>query len=504
MQESSPQEIRPGSPPPRPAQDPGSFTLKRRFPGEAPVPGAAPAPPPPSVKKPRLPRIVLPLILLVLVVGGIAYVAQNLPSWRKAPQQGKVGKGPGGAAALLTFPATRDEDGRIVAIWDAADPTYAVEIEQGSKGHYEFLCLNASEHPVEIGVVKLNCDCSKASFAVLPPGMTFSGKQPDAATLAKELPKDLAWQTLRWVDDKGKHEDRSAVLPAQRAGLVRVDWYTRKSDGEALNLQVTLWAQTEGSRSKERQYYMLDTLTVIVQPLQFDRGSIHLGEVGLRGARAQFHCWSATRSKVELTLADQDDPLFQWQVTPLSPEECSALEKKVNGKMLNTRIKSAYRVGVQVHESKDGRQLDQGSFIRQPPLLVDGSRLEYPGPRIEGIVRGDVQITGDVRNGTISEGQVRFSSFKSSEGTHANLELSAPHDVTLAYVSKSPPYLDVRLTETKKVVKGKKIWRLEIVVPQQVPTGPLPADSAIVLSKTTQGALPRQIRIPILGIAVQG
>src|SRR5438128_6291147 len=102
MQESSPQEIRPGSPSQDPAKEQGIFALKRRFPGDMGQPPTEAAPAPSVGKKTNRRRLVLPLLLLVLVVGAIAYVTQNLPSWRSKTTPFKAGPGAKGEA-LVNF-----------------------------------------------------------------------------------------------------------------------------------------------------------------------------------------------------------------------------------------------------------------------------------------------------------------------------------------------------------------------------------------------------------------
>src|SRR5262245_6460065 len=110
MHEHAPQEIRPGTPPDAPAAAPPStapstedrFTLRKKFPGDV---GAAPLPPPrtPDVRAKRSRRVALALVLFLGVVGVIAYVTQNLPTWRGKSDPPK-GKSDPVVKELLKFP----------------------------------------------------------------------------------------------------------------------------------------------------------------------------------------------------------------------------------------------------------------------------------------------------------------------------------------------------------------------------------------------------------------
>ena len=107
-----------------------------------------------------------------------------------------------------------------------------------------------------------------------------------------------------------------------------------------------MWAQAEGAKAKKRQHVYLHVPTLVVAPIQFERTSRSVGEVGLGGAKTNLACWSATRENPNLTLAAQDDPLFQWRLTKLTPDECKELEKTLNtSRSTRVRIDSARGAG---------------------------------------------------------------------------------------------------------------------------------------------------------------
>src|SRR5438094_9806369 len=179
MHEHAPQEIRPGPPPaaagttaPNSAGE-DRFTLRKKFPGEGVAAPLAPSRAP-DVRSKSGRRIIAALIVFLGVVGIIAYVAQNLPNWRKRGTPGGDNTDPTLVKEILKFP----EDLRDLALptlfharWDHPDPKqlmYPAEIEKGSKGHYDFLLFNPLEQTVDLGLFESSCDCSKVDFTPLP------------------------------------------------------------------------------------------------------------------------------------------------------------------------------------------------------------------------------------------------------------------------------------------------------------------------------------------------
>src|SRR5262245_20342911 len=421
MPEHAPQDIRPGTPPAaptpavsKPAGD--AFTLKKRFPGEAayPPPAAAPAPP---VRARSGRRYIIAVVLFVVLVGGLAYVAQNLRKRTNVP----VPPGRGGAALgkdILKFPEDlREPNPEVVnlfhALWDHPDPKnrgYAQELEKGKNGHYDFVFLNTADTDADVGLEESSCDCSSLEITAVPSAVVADSRaaQPDQATLSRLLAKHAAWVKL-----DVKNKAKAATIPANGAGVVRVSWHARKNENESLNLLITLWAQAQGAKGKS--YPMLHVPTLVVAPIIFERPSRRLGELFAGGTPAEFDCWSATRDDPKLTLAPQTDPLFVWTLTPLNEQERKELEERLKS-IRNTRVRAAFRVAVTVYEEKDGRQIDQGSFNRFPPLLLDGEPLDPPGTRIEGMVTGDVEIRGEADGGAVERGQIRFDEIKATKG----------------------------------------------------------------------------------------
>ncbi len=469
MHDPTAPEIRSGPPPSVPSES-GITARPPRFPGGETPPGWD--------TFLIFSRIVLPLTLFVTVIGIVAWIKIN------SRTIGPDNPGPGTKSATLHFPKNQADWG------NPKDLDYRAEFERGGKGHYDFPFDNPADEPMELGLMYSNCDCSNVQGVVVP----------DQATQDKP-PQDLKWEKMKFVE-KTKIPVNWLTVPPRAKGLVRVGWdLSRKAEGEGLQVKVELLARPKGGKTTKVD---LNTQILVVPPVQFVHSRIDVGELGFREkSQVSFDCWSATRAALNLTVTN-DDPLFHWQLTPLSAKQCQDLQDHLKNKIRNTRVKSAYRIDLTVHEQKGKRQLDQGSFHRFPLLLLDGEPLETKGTMIQGRVTGDFEIKGTVRTGSITQGQIRFGTFAGNQGTQATVTLRGDKTLglTLLKAKVKPQFLKVQLVETKEVIRNKKTWHLEVEVPKDCPNGQFPADSVIILR--TQTTPPRHIRIPVLGIAVQG
>ena len=101
-------------------------------------------------------RVVLPLVLFVAVVGGIAWVTQYLPNGPRSPRS--VEETPN-AEPLLKFSTEQ-------ALFDKDDPDYGQEIETNEEGHYDFAFENISGKELELGLQFKNCGCTQVEAKV--------------------------------------------------------------------------------------------------------------------------------------------------------------------------------------------------------------------------------------------------------------------------------------------------------------------------------------------------
>src|SRR5205823_2967979 len=117
-------------------------------------------------KKGYFSRYVLPLVLLILVVGAVAWISQNLPT--TMPKQGPVIE-PERHTKTLEFV-------RIVSNWDTESGqggSHASmdfkEFEPGTKGHYDFPFKNVFDGDVELWLESAaGCDCATVFACLLP------------------------------------------------------------------------------------------------------------------------------------------------------------------------------------------------------------------------------------------------------------------------------------------------------------------------------------------------
>src|SRR6202023_694684 len=96
---------------------------------------------------------ILPVILLILIIGGIAWVTQYHSRWWATPRilSGKTDM-------ALSF--ERAPEGRAIAMWDKEPQNNFKEFEQEAPGHYDFRFRNSFDQAIEVGLKKTRCDCA--------------------------------------------------------------------------------------------------------------------------------------------------------------------------------------------------------------------------------------------------------------------------------------------------------------------------------------------------------
>jgi hypothetical protein len=416
-------------------------------------------------------RAILPLILFVAVVAGIAWVTQYLPSWRRSPQLPP----PSGPAAIQF-----DQQGSVV--WDPADKDYVAEFEFAKEGHYDFPFVNTASTPAELGLSDTSCGCSNVKVCVL------SSAEQDAFKGGKLDMESIHWEALPRDEDKG------LVVPPKARGVVRLIWRVRKINAKS-TLTIKLWSRAEG-RSRDPEI-KLDTPVVFVMPVRFSPSIKDFGTLGPHGVgRAEFVFWSSTRDHFDLHLKGlKEDPCFVCRVTPLSLPQCREVAEQLKERGFYTRVKAAYRVDVEVREESNGRQLDLGPFQRNLPVVTDDPVTgEMTGPVLKGRVRGDITVDTE-------DGHIDLKNFAVNSARERRVPVWTDAGVPLA-LDAVPDFLRAKLTP-KTTFNGKTRWELRVTTrPGALLPGGMPEDSAIILRAT--GTSPRRIRVPVVGNAVQG
>lgn len=450
---------------------------------------------PPKSKSPM--RWVVPLVLFVVIIGGIAWLVQYMPSWRSAKKEnGGAAKGP---EALLAFLHPHFK-GVYMALWERLPlpkdnekppdkPPYAREFEKGAEGRYCFPLLVHPQQDVRIGLREKSCDCSLLHVALI----SDAELEQIGNALRKDPGQEVAenpawtWHLLKKGDEHG------VALPAGSRAVLRMTWENRRAAGEPLNLGAAVWArEPDSTRTQE---YGLKIDAVSSHPLRAKRHRIDVGVILAGGqGKAEFLVWSPTRANPNFKFR-QDDPFFKIDTKPLSAADCAELQATLRQEDINTRVRAAWNVTVTVYERKDQRQFDQGHFLRALNFEMPDAPEDVPPLMVAGLVRGDIEI-----GAAEDQGKINLKSFAAKDGAHKTLFLWTDKKTELAKDSVQPAALKVTLTKSPAAAAAKQQWKLEVVVPPNQFFGTISEDNAVIL-RTGSGRL---IRIPLMGSAVQG
>lgn len=449
-------------------------------------------------------RIVLPTILVIVAIGGIAFVTQYLPSWRGTSKTANQNT----ATIFITFP-------HPTAIWSKSDlalfnrdddkppplrPPYRLEMEKGQFGHYDFTFFNIGKEDAELGLQKKGCDCSEVKICVLPRETVEKHFQDELAQGNWIGPPDTGdafpWRDLPVSKTEG------VVIPAGKGGLIRLTWQARKEPGQDLRLGLKVWAQPKG-RVLQRKLYDLNALVSVVHPVRFLPMELDIGNLDDRrpSAETSVLAWSPTRADFELSFPG------------IGPKSCLEIEaqlipKEEYGKMasrllnkasINTRILKAYKIRVVVHERRNGNQLDVGPIYNELPIraVSGGEMLQIKAPLLKGHVLSDIRVGARRSTG------INLGSFSSARGLSFTDYLVAPAAVkSLRYVSHKPPLLKVTPLKLVRGESGERKWMFTITVPPNLQNGPLPRSSALVLEAEYRDGTRRTVRIGITGTAL--
>jgi hypothetical protein len=445
-------------------------------------------------------RYALALVLMVLIVGAIAWVAQYLPSSAKPKV---VAPPPASGKKLVAFT-------RIFAQWgDKKDDEQKVlsvkDFETGTSGHYDFLFKNITGQEIELVNYSSDCDCTSVKACALPaeewerinkahlekPGEPLAyanDKEPEWLTITADIPRKTADLTTK----------PSLKMKAEDGGVVRIEWVAKKAAGQPLRLNPQVSFQPAENPSR-REKHPLHVPVKMTQPIQFDPPRLNVGEpTTARPATAQFHVWSSTRPQFDVELT-QSSPnrLFVFNSKKLSKEECADLERRLVANKIGSHVMSGYLVTATVHLSREEKFLHQGTFYEKWDFKLDGKldpEAPIHGPEIIGVVKGDVQI-----GGADDRGKIRFKSFDKQSGASTEVELGTDAKMVLKEFSHKPSFLQVKLTgEAKPSSSGRLVWLLQVTVPANAPGArSFEEEDAVVLQIV--GTPERLVRIPLEG-----
>src|SRR5262245_50472997 len=103
-------------------------------------------------------QVVLPIVIIVGLIGGLAFMSQ----YTAAPPTPQKGGSQVQTQAPSTSPLVTEDR---TAVWDPKEPSYAMEFEKGSTSHYDFWIANRNPKPVKIHLTRMSCtSCSRVDI----------------------------------------------------------------------------------------------------------------------------------------------------------------------------------------------------------------------------------------------------------------------------------------------------------------------------------------------------
>jgi len=444
-------------------------------------------------------RYLFALALLILIIGGLAWLTQQMPNWRtRIPKPGPEAAKEK-APVVCRFPVTR-------AVWHPEWKNYAREYEKGQHGHYDFPFENPSDQEGEIGLFQVNCACSSILATLTPAASWDRWTELRKTEPAVDLPAEAAsWVGLIREEDTSKTPSAaqptqtSLTLPPRCKGVIRLTWDGKGSPGEFQRLLPRLWAQPKGN-TKERLFLELEVIARIAGPVQFHPHRIELGDIGVGDSAVgnTIYVWSATRKDPKIEFTDIP-PLFQVSKRALDAKEIKALQERIlEEEKYTSDILFAWALTPKVFERRevDGKihLHDLGPFSHPIGVTVDDEPLDN-GPHVTGVVRSDIVI-GEERD----RGRVDLGTFDPARGSGRKVILWSDAKAKLTYERHDPTELNIKLTHLdKESTDRRNKWLLEVSVPPDALVGPFPEKSAVYLR--LQGTPTRLIRVPVVGTA---
>jgi len=359
------------------------------------------------------------------------------------------------------------------------------EFELGIPGHYDFWLRNPRGEPVSVRLAYLSCACAAVKVGQLEPADVHELQARAAAVVAMpaaglaeawrhDLEARLRWQPLEVINGN------AVKLPAL---VVRLSWEGKKLGSE--NLAATI--ELNGADRR------LEVPIKFVPPVQVSPEVAQIRDLAAPGQKesVEFDCWTSTRDAFTLMPAvPKPGPCFEVSWRLLDAEQRAKLEAD-----RNTRVRAGYRVTVTVHERRSDQELlDLGRFRRKIALAVAGLDVTLE-LEVAGVVRGDVSAVNPE-----DRDQIDLKTFPRDKGTTKQVMLEVAEGGPELRLVSGPKEMEVKL-EPKPAADGRKRWELYLRVPPGGPSGPLPADCAIVLELL--GETNRRFRIPVIGTATQ-
>lgn len=448
-------------------------------------------------------RYLLPLALLVAVIGGLAWVTQQLPKWNSARQ--KTGE-TASRRAPLNFAVT-------TAIWasrlpEPGEKPEPKDYEPTQKGHYDFPFKNDTKENAEIVFFSSSCNCTSVLAAVLDADETkaIHTQFADGPASPLSYSDKIAWREMTKDDEwnkLGANEQNEKIIPIKpgTGGVIRVQWVAGANTGAPLNVSPRIAFRTPGNTSVFMQQLIVPLM--VAAPVRFQPQRVIAGAVNIGAATTtEFYAWSSTRDYFDLKLtASTTDSLFDVTTTPVlvgglfSRSQCNDLVTALEADKTHQHLRSAQRVSLTIHESRNGKYLDLGSFHRKFSVKLDGFPVVgVIEPEVMGRVHGEIII-----GGADDLGRIRLKSLSRVDGGSRSLELSTVASWKLETYHHEPAWIQVKLTRDLKQPDPKRTnWHLDVTVPGNT-RGVRSLDDPDAVILRVVGPPERFVRIPIEG-----
>ncbi len=456
-----------------------------------------------------LTHIVLPIVILMAVVGVVAYITQNTQrSSSFKPDSGVQPSAPSAPPVeYISFfgeelPALNESD---------LEERRPEEIEHPSTNHRDYFFYSKQPTDFRLSYIK-NCKCTNLEIGMLPmsdeelaaldahPNLTkFSGL---AAAMSS-----MKFEPLPEGDDNqvsGTIIHGSPPGKLKRPYVLRVAWKSQSPAdplSKADTIQVKLFARGEGSPLPTKTDIYIKS--IVVPSAGFYPPNFDLGELTTGGTQsAECYVFSGTRDRlsVKLTLAGADGPGSVEPCAEISPcvpltrEELEKLPQMLGKDFAAAKFRCAYRFTITLHEQRGNDVLELGPLDRRLTADFDQKEINPGTLHVKALVRGGVRLlNGDSRD------RIPLHVFKSARGTAARVRLRADDPKLEIAVERTG---DSKLKATlgsPVVIDGRKEWDLDVVVEPNALVGIIP-ETAVVILKTV-GPHPRHMRIPLAGIA---
>jgi hypothetical protein len=463
-------------------------------------------------------QIVVLTVALVVVVGIVTYTRLNIPVGpNKGPSEPTLSK------ARLDFP---------VQVWPVPKDEMSMgsegepppDMEWRVEGHHDFWFENREQQAIPVGLMRMNCKCSRVEIALAPEGwqpapppaaaagqvaLGPAGAMSVVAQAANEAPPlepaappDVSWHPLEQFVEKG--DSKGVTVPPGGRGWVRIAWNSDKVGVE--RIAADLWMQSPQSGSADVR---LEVTLNFVEPIQvFPHDKARLVDTlnpGDRPRETTFTVYSTTRPRFDLAVEADDvqqtkHPFVRCgKPVPLTAEE-SRLLRETEG----IRALSGYTVPVTVAERlEDGRQQDMGPF--QAVVELTSPVSEQPIHLfVRGAIRGEVTVVSGP-DPLKDRDRIRFETFSARLGASKTVTIEGDPRIDIT-IEQVPAFLKLNLQENKATAPDRKTWTLTVNIPPKAVLGAFPRpddealrDTAIYLKAQGQGS--RRIRIPVSGTA---